>query len=149
MAKKISREMEAFREALRKEELAATRQRVQLAEIIFSTHKHFTAEDLYEWARKRGWKIGRVTAYRTLKVMVKAGLVEDREFSSDRVVYEHVFGHRHHDHMICLECNAIIEFEAPVIEKAQEKVARENGFTIISHRHTLKGYCRKCGAGKK
>ena len=55
MAETITEEMEAFRETLKKEGLAATRQRLQLAEIIFSTHQHFTADDLYDWTRKKGW----------------------------------------------------------------------------------------------
>ena len=149
MAETITEEMEAFRETLKKEGLAATRQRLQLAEIIFSTHQHFTADDLYDWTRKKGWNIGRVTAYRTLKLMVDANLVEERQFRKDRVVYEHVFGHHHHDHMVCTSCETIIEFESPAIEKEQNRIARKHGFEITSHSHTLKGHCKKCASKKK
>jgi len=148
MAETITKEMEAFQSALKEAGLAATRQRLQLAEIIFSTHKHFTADDLYEWSRKRGWKIGRVTAYRTLKVMVDVNLVEERQFMKDRAVYEHVFGHQHHDHMVCTSCDSIIEFESAAIEKEQNKLAKKFGFQITSHSHTLKGICKKCSSKK-
>jgi Fur family ferric uptake transcriptional regulator len=144
MALDITREMEAFREALRSHRLSATTQRLRLAEIVFSHHQHFTAEDLLGWARASLRGVGRVTVYRTLKVLVDAGLVEERSFRRDRVVYEHVIGHRHHDHMVCLGCQEILEFSNPRIEEEQEKSARAHQFTIVSHHHTLFGYCLKC-----
>ena len=145
MALDIATEMTAFREALRGAGLSATQQRLKLAEIVFSHHQHFTAEDLIGWARKAMRGVGRVTVYRTLKVLVDAGLVEERSFRRDRVVYEHVIGHRHHDHMVCLGCQEIIEFSNPRIEEEQERSARAHQFTIVHHHHTLFGYCLKCG----
>ena len=144
MALDIEREMAAFRTALRVHGLSATQQRLRLAKIVFSTHQHFSADDLIGWARQTIRGVGRVTVYRTLKVMVDAGLVEERAFRRDRVVYEHVIGHRHHDHMICLGCQEIIEFSNPRIEQEQERSARAHQFTVVHHHHTLFGYCLKC-----
>ena len=48
----IAKEMEAFRGALRAAGFSATQQRLKLAEIVFSHHQHFTADDLIGWARK-------------------------------------------------------------------------------------------------
>jgi Fur family ferric uptake transcriptional regulator len=143
----IDREMEAFRAALRRRGLSVTRQRLRIAETVFSTHKHFSADDLARWVRKRDPRVGRVTVWRMLKVLVEAGLVEERPFRRDRMLYEHVIGHRHHDHMVCLRCGRIVEFENPRIEKEQARSAREHGFTVVSHHHTLFGYCRACGSG--
>lgn len=141
----IAQEMEAFRGALRAAGLSATQQRLKLAEIVFSHHQHFTADDLIGWARRSIRGVGRVTVYRTLKVLVDAGLVEERPFRRDRVVYEHVIGHRHHDHMVCLGCQEIIEFSNPRIEEEQERSAKSHEFTVVHHHHTLFGYCLKCG----
>ena len=105
--------------------------------------------DLIVWARKADRTIGRVTVYRTLKVMVDAGLVEERPFRRDRTVYEHVIGHRHHDHMVCLGCQEIIEFANPRIEAEQERSAEAHQFRIVNHHHTLFGYCLKCDRGGK
>jgi Fur family transcriptional regulator, ferric uptake regulator len=140
----ISKEVEAFRSALRSRGLPATPQRLKLAEIVFSTHEHFTADELFAWARKRRAGIGRVTVYRTLKVMVEAGLVEERTFQKDRVLYEHVVGHPHHDHMVCLGCRGVIEFSSRRIEAEQDRVARSHRFKVVHHSHTLFGYCRSC-----
>lgn len=143
----IGKEMDAFRRALRDAGLSCTNQRLKIAEIVFAHHQHFTADDLIGWARKAIRGVGRVTVYRTLKVLVDAGLVEERPFRKDRVVYEHVVGHRHHDHMVCLRCGEIIEFANPRIEEEQERSARDHQFTIVHHHHTLFGYCTKCAQG--
>lgn len=147
MGMDIGKEMDAFRRALREQGLSCTNQRLKLAEIVFSHHQHFTADDLISWARKSIRGVGRVTVYRTLKVLVDAGLVEERPFRRDRVVYEHVIGHRHHDHMVCLSCGEIIEFSNPRIEDEQERSAKDHQFTIVHHNHTLFGYCTKCAQG--
>jgi Fe2+ or Zn2+ uptake regulation protein len=60
------------------------------------------------------------------------------------MVYEHVLGHRHHDHMVCLECGRIEEFRDPRIEALQEEAAGKLGFTITGHDHRLTGVCRAC-----
>jgi len=143
----IDKEMGEFRRALREAGLSCTNQRLKLAEIVFSHHQHFTADDLIAWARKSIRVVGRVTVYRTLKVLVDAGLVEERPFRKDRVVYEHVIGHRHHDHMVCLSCGEIIEFSNPRIEEEQERSAKAHEFKIVYHNHTLFGTCTKCAQG--
>lgn len=140
----IHREMAAFQEALRAQGLSATRQRLRLAQIVFSRHQHFSADDLIGWAQKEIRGVGRVTVYRTLKVLVDAGLVEERSFRPGRIMYEHVVGHRHHDHMVCLSCQNVIEFSNPRIEEEQARSARSHAFTLVHHHHTLFGYCRKC-----
>jgi Fur family ferric uptake transcriptional regulator len=139
-----ARELETFREALRARGLSATYQRLAIAEAAFSTHSHFTADELCARVRRREPHVGRVTVYRTLGVLVETGLVEERQFRKDRVVYEHVVGHGHHDHMVCLGCGRILEFKCPRIEEEQEKAARSHGFRILHHSHTLFGYCRSC-----
>lgn len=141
----IDRKMEAFRDALRRRGLSVTRPRLRIAETVFSTHKHFSADELTRWVRKRDPRVGRVTVWRVLKVLVEAGLVEERPFRRDRMLYEHVVGHRHHDHMVCLRCGRIVEFENPRIEEEQARSARAHGFTVVSHSHTLFGTCRACG----
>jgi Fur family ferric uptake transcriptional regulator len=137
-------EMAAYLGALSKRGLSTTRQRVQLGELIFSHHGHFTVDELLDLARRAGIRVGRVTAYRTLSLMVEAGLVEERPFERDRMRYEHTIGHVHHDHMVCVRCGKVIEFESPAIEKAQRKAAAGQGFEILHHSHTLFGRCRNC-----
>lgn len=140
----VQKEMEAYRAALARRGLSWTRQRLQLGELVFSTHGHFTVDDLTDLARKVGIRVGRVTVYRTLNLMVDAGLVEERPFERGRMRYEHTIGHSHHDHMVCVDCGKVIEFESPAVEREQKKAAARARFTILHHSHTLFGRCWGC-----
>ena len=140
----IAKEMGAYKEALASRGLSVTQQRLRLGELIFSTHGHFTPDELDAKAKKAGIKVGRVTVYRTLNLMVDAGLVEERVFERGRVHYEHTVGHAHHDHMVCVSCGKVIEFESEAIEREQQLAAARHGFAVLHHSHTLFGYCRGC-----
>ncbi len=141
---RITKEMNAYREALAAKGLSVTRQRLKLGELVFSTHGHFTADELVEMARKAGVRVGRVTVYRTLNLMVDAWLVEERSFERGRMRYEHTVGHGHHDHMVCVSCRRVIEFESEAIEREQQVAAARHGFAVLHHSHTLFGYCKSC-----
>jgi Fur family ferric uptake transcriptional regulator len=58
--------------------------------------------------------------------------------------YEHLFGHEHHDHLICLNCGKYIEVVEPAIEELQAKLAQKNNFQVLRHRMELYGVCQDC-----
>ena len=60
------------------------------------------------------------------------------------VVYEHVLGHEHHDHMVCVLCKRIEEFQDEEIEKLQRKNAERLGFVMTGHMLRLSGICGSC-----
>jgi Fur family ferric uptake transcriptional regulator len=79
--------------------------------------------------------------YRTLKLFCDAGIANAHHFRDGITLYEHT-GH-HHDHLICTDCGAIVEFESAAIEKEQDRIARSNGFRLLRHRHILYAACTK------
>jgi len=137
-----------FEQYLRERKLKLTAQRRRVFERAFATHEHFTAETLYEWLREEeGAAVSRATVYRTLDLLERGGFVESLDTGQGGLVYEHVLGHRHHDHMVCVECGRIQEFHEDRIERLQEQAAEARGFLITGHVHRLNGICRLC-AGK-
>ena len=58
--------------------------------------------------------------------------------------YEIANEDEHHDHLICVECGAITEFEEPAIERLQEEIAARYSFSVRSHKHELYGVCAAC-----
>lgn len=134
-----------FEEYLRSHELKMTPQRRRIFDKAFETHEHFGAEELYEWLRDEGGpKVSRATVYRTLDLLVRGGFIESLDAGRGGLVYEHVLGHDHHDHMVCLACGKIEEFHDEVIEARQREAAVKKGFLVVSHVHRLSGYCRSC-----
>lgn len=135
-----------FQQFLTRSSLKATRQRQLIARAFFATATHISAEALYRRVSGRDRKIGLVTVYRTLKLLMEAGLAHERQFGEGRALFEHASSDRHHDHMICTHCGQITEFENCEIEALQEQVARRLGFTIQYHKLELYGLCRDCRA---
>ncbi len=134
-----------FEDYLRKENRKLTPQRQRILDKVFATSEHFTADTLYGWLREEeGPKVSRATVYRTLEVLTRGGFVEGLDTGDGGLVYEHVMGQEHHDHIICLGCGRIEEFHDAEIEALQEKAARSKGFTLVSHLLRLSGYCTPC-----
>lgn len=124
--------------------MKSTKQRDAVAEVFFSTSGHISAEELYLKVSKAHPGIGLTTVYRTLKLLTEAGLAKERRFGEPQGVYEKNDTDKHHDHLICTRCGAIIEFKEPVIEKMQDDVAKRYGFIVQDHKMELYGLCRSC-----
>ena len=134
-----------FEEYLRSKSLKFTSQRDRIFELAFNTHKHFTADTLHEWLKEQdGAPVSRATVYRTLHLLEDGGFIESLDTGRGELVYEHILGHAHHDHLVCIDCGKIEEFRSEEIERLQEQAAASCGFILINHTLRLEGYCRGC-----
>ena len=124
--------------------LKLTEQRRRLLQRALSHHKHFSAEELYESLRQKRSGISRATVYRTLKLLAENEVLDVHDFDRGYRLYESRIGRHHHDHLVCLRCGRITEFENPDIETEQEKVGKRYHFKILSHSHKLYGMCQSC-----
>ena len=105
---------------------------------------HFTAEELVRDVRAIDPSVARGTVYRTLTLLHEAGIVEKHDFRYGAPNYEVTFGKAHHDHLMCVKCGEIIEFQEPRIESLQQEVITRYGYQLLSHTHKLYGLCRTC-----
>ena len=129
--------------------LKATFPRLKILELFEkSTQRHMTAEDVYRMLLAENMDIGLATVYRVLTQFEQAGLLERHFFDSGEAVFEVNRG-KHHDHLVCVECGKVEEFFDPEIEKRQNAVAEERGFTIQDHALYIYGNCAECGTKKK
>jgi Fur family ferric uptake transcriptional regulator len=131
---------------LEEHHLKHTKQRDLILDTFLGTRGHVTSEEMYQRVRETNSDIGYTTVYRTMKLLAEAGLAQERHFDDGVTRYE--VEHAHHDHLVCLRCGKIIEFECEEIEVAQTEVAERYGFTILRHRHELYGHCKDCSAEK-
>ncbi len=135
---------QTFRDYLSQQGLKSTRQREIILDEFLRCDSHLSTEDLYLKLRKKHPGIGYATVYRTLKIFSECGIAETRNFGDGQTRYESTTCEEHHDHLICKDCGAIIEFEDPRIEQLQEQVAKGHGFIMVSHRLEIFGQCTKC-----
>lgn len=127
-----------------REGLRETAQRELILEEFLNNEGHLSAEELYDIVKKKDRSIGQATVYRTLKLLVKAGLAREVQFSDNTVRYEHLYNHEHHDHLICTECHKVVEVIEPAIEILQKALAERHGFTLKDHKLYLYGICDDC-----
>ncbi|NDV24884.1 transcriptional repressor [Desulfovibrio sp. JC022] len=133
-----------FIEYLNKKGLNITPQRRAIVETFLETEGHFTAEQLAEYVRKRVPEIGMSTVYRTLKLLIDSGVADCLDLGENVSMYEHAYGHNHHDHLVCTQCGKRVEFVCDALERRQEVLAANNGYTLTRHRVVLYGICSEC-----
>ena len=118
---------------LKRAGLKATLPRLRILEILeASDFKHMSAEDVYKALLAAGEDVGLATVYRVLTQFEAAGLVNRHNFDSGHSVFELDQG-GHHDHMVCLKTNTVIEFNNEEIEMLQKRIADEHGYELQDH----------------
>lgn len=133
-----------FVEFLQERDLKYTQQRRTILREALKAKNHFTADEFLEIVKREDRTISKATLYRTLILLTESGILEEHDFGNGRRSYEQRAGHGHHDHLICVRCQGILEFQNDDIEKIQERVASQRGFRVLFHSHKLFGLCRKC-----
>jgi Fur family ferric uptake transcriptional regulator len=138
-----------FHQLLKERGLKSTRQRDEILQVFLESAPHLSIEELYRRVRQRNPRIGYTTVYRTLKLMAQSGLASLRQFGDGMARFERCAGGEHHDHLICLSCGKIVEFESERIEAMQSRIARRQGFRVLDHKLELYGHCPDCAAKRK
>ena len=132
-----------FREFLEIRSEKLTEPRRVLVRHIFDTHKHFDADELVLDLQNAGRRVSRATVYRTLRLLVEAGLLRELRLTN-RTAYEHDYGYPSHDHLHCTDCNKVVEFRNDEIRKLRESISLEHGFRADGHRFVVTGLCPDC-----
>lgn len=138
------RPVDKFSDYLSEQKLKSTRQRDEILKAFVEAGRHMSLEELHARVKKGNPRIGFATVYRTMKLLAKAGIAEERHFEDGFTRYEYRGTEGHHDHLICTNCGRIIEFENKRIEQLQQEVARKNRFIVKSHKLELYGLCDRC-----
>lgn len=121
-----------------------TAQREAIVDAVFSTEEHFTADQLLEWSRARDKSVSRATVYRTLPLLTESGLVHEMDFGKDRKVYDPNYAqHPNHSHIICEDCERIVEFESDQISRIENEISHKLGFAVKSQRLQITASCEE------
>jgi Fur family ferric uptake transcriptional regulator len=129
---------------LAKNKLKQTKQRKIILEVFMEAESaHMDAETVHGVLSRTSKNIGLATVYRSLNLLKDAGILEQHTFADGRAVFELSHPESHHDHLVCVDCGTIEEFENDEIERLQHEVAQKLGFELTSHRLELFGKCTK------
>ena len=120
-----------------------TAQRELLLGLIREADGHIDATGLYERARERRPRLSLSTVYRNLSLFKKLGLVDEHQFADVRRYYE-PRTRSHHQHLVCLGCGEVFEFNCPCAETLHTKISSDSGFEVLDTEVRLIGYCPGC-----
>jgi len=135
-------EQKVLSEYLDERNLKHTKQRTAILDAFIDATGHITSEEIYGRVRGDHPNIGYTTVYRTMKLLCDAGLAQEHHFEDGVTRYE--IEHEHHDHLVCVRCGKIEEFECETIEQSQQEIAEQYGYRLLHHRHELYGHCSDC-----
>ena len=109
MQKEVRKEAKRkFIEFLEKKDFRITNQRRIIIDTVFSTDKHFTAEQLLDWAREKDKSVSRATVYRTLPLLTESKLVHEMDFGKPYKFYDPNYSDSpNHNHIICEDLSLI------------------------------------------
>lgn len=138
------KEEQIFADYVRQKNLKHSNRRDVILKIFLKSEKHLTVDELYQLVKKSAPSIGFATIYRTLRHFCDSGLCRELKCEDGITRYEHLYGHEHHDHLICSKCGKFIEVVDPRIEQIQEELARGEGFMLRRHKLELYGLCKQC-----
>jgi len=124
--------------------LKITAPRLKILQLLESTSvRHVSAEDVYKLLLENGEEIGLATVYRVLTQFEDAGLVARHHFEGGHSVFE-LSPDQHHDHIVCVKCGKVEEFNDVEIERRQKMIAESLGFELTDHDLNLYGLCPVC-----
>lgn len=136
-------------QCLKKAGLKITEPRLTILDLMQKkrdTMQHFTAEDIYRLLIEQGEDIGLATVYRVLNQFDEVDILVRHNFEGNKSVFE-INPKEHHDHIICLDCGQVVEFNDDIIEQRQNQICREHGMELANHNLYLYGRCidkKKC-----
>jgi Fur family ferric uptake transcriptional regulator len=129
---------------LQEKGLRRTRQREVIVEAAFATDEHFTAEHLFEMAREIDATVSRATVYRTLTLLTESSLLTEIDLGRDVTYYDPNFlDHPHHNHLICVDCDKVLEFTDEHMNVLEDCITRRLGFRPTKKAIRIEGSCEK------
>ncbi len=140
---------ESFRSWLREHNLPITAQRLAIAEVLIGSAEHLSADEVAHALSTHGEKAGTATVYRTLDLLVRSGLVVERDFGEGFRRFEAARDVPHHEHLLCTMCGAVEEFRDERLERMTTIIAESHDFARHRHRLVIQGVCGACRRGER
>jgi len=136
--------VERFVGYLREHNLPVTAQRLAIADVLLTSERHLSADEVAAEVSARGRTVGTATVYRTIDTLLESGLVVERDFGEGFRRFEPARDVPHHEHLVCTVCGKVEEFRDERLERITTIVAESRGFARQRHRLVIHGVCHDC-----
>ena len=118
--------------------------RKAITNLLEQKHEGFTIEALCDELPL----VSRATVYRTIRLLLEAGVVCKLATMDGANVYSVSRAGHHHHHYVCVVCGAVEEFRAASVERLLRSISADLQGQVIGHRIELYVACDDCPASK-
>ena len=128
-----------FRRYLKSQNLKYTPERADILNAIIERDSIFEVEELLADMRQRGYRASKATAYRTIKLLLEAGIITQALFDAKQSHYQLIYGKAPRDYMLCMKTGKWVEFSDDELTRLREKICQEHGWSAVGHRFQIYG----------
>ena len=126
-----------FRRFLKSKNLKYTPERAEVLDAIIARDDVFEVEELLLEMQGNGHRISKATIYRTINLLVDAGIITQALFDSKQAHYRLIYGREPHDHMLCMRTGKLVEFSSNELSKLRDRICEELGWKPVGHRFQI------------
>jgi Fe2+ or Zn2+ uptake regulation protein len=134
----------SYRSYLTKSKMFYTKERAIILSAVLDRKDHFSVDDLLFLMKSEDLKVSRATLYRSVSQMVEAGILVEADFGHGHIHYEMSDANKNHEHLVCKNCDQVIEVDSKQVQEAIDHIAKNHGFKVITIKTQILGLCKKC-----
>jgi Fur family ferric uptake transcriptional regulator len=134
---------DTYLQTLRHQGVRITPQREMVLEALAHGKGHMTAEEVLDQVKEHTRVVNIATVYRTLDMLVEAGLASRANLWDGRQVYAFC-QHGPHLHLVCRSCGTTVDADAQLLLSLVEEAKERYQFSIDWQHLAVQGICQAC-----